>query len=247
MPTNARGIANISETTSLLTKDALQKSSGFLPDSASVVVRPGYHLHCIMSDKDKPITPLCISGVSMSGEKFIMVVGQDGFVYVSPVNRLGKFYVLARRYLKTHENLYLFNRDGYYVGNSAFPNNQNTAKVAKIISVAKSIYILSNENNWVIHTDGMIFFDDVKQMCVVDALNATIHDIENETPKLQSVGRVCSTLQRGDEVYVRARSELGGYGAPSNSIEVPETNGYIVYGIKGMTNISSVLRENITT
>lgn len=246
MPTNKIGIANLSETTSLLTKDALQKSHGFLPDSASIAVRPGYHLHATMSDYAKPITPLCISGITMSGEPLIMVVGTDGFVYVSPTNRLGKFYVLARRYYKYVENIYLFNRDGYYSGNfSTSASNQNTSKVAKIISVAKSIYVLSNEQSWLIHGDGILLFDDVTQTCVVDALNATITDIDNETPKLQNVGRVCSTLRRDDRVYVRAKSELGGYGAPSNDVVVPETNGYIVYGIKGMTNSCSIQKENI--
>lgn len=246
MPTNKIGIANLSETTSLLTKDALQKAHGFLPDSASVAVRPGYHVHCFMSDENKPITPLHVAGISMSGEPFIMVAGRDGFVYVSPTNRLGKFYVLARRYYKHQENLYLFNRDGSYTGNTTTVDNQNTGKIAKIITVAKNIYILSSEQCWVIRNDGIILFDDTTQTCVVDALNATIHDIENETPKLQNVGRVCSSLNRDDRLYVRAKSELGGYGAPSNEITVPETNGYIVYGIKGMTNTASIAKGNVT-
>lgn len=246
MPTNKIGIANLSETTSLLTKDALQKAHGFLPDSASVAVRPGYHVHCFIADSNKPIVPLTVAGVSMSGEPLLMVVGRDGFIYVSPTSRLGKFYVLARRYFKHQENLFLFNRDGSYSGASGVSDdNQNTAKIAKIISVAKSIYILSSEQSWLVRGDGILLFDDNTQTCIVDALNATIHDIENETPKLQNVGRVCSTLRRDDRVYVRAKSELGGYGAPSNEVTVPETNGYIVYGIKGMTNTATIEKENV--
>ena len=126
-------------------------------------------------------------------------------------------------------------------------DNQNTSKTVKIISVAKSIYILSNEQYWVIRGDGIVMYDDTMNTCIVDALNATIRDIENETPKLQNVGRVCSTLRRDDRLYVRARSELGGYGAMSNEVTVPETNGYIVYGIKGMTNTATIGRLNITT
>lgn len=246
MPTNTIGIANLSETTSLLTKDALNKSQGFLPDAASVAVRPGYHVHCFMADNNTPILPLHVAGVSIGGEPLIMVAGKDGFVYVSPINRLGKFYVLSRRYYKFTENIHLFNRDGYYLGSTTSPDNQNTSKTAKIITVAKSIYILSSEKCWLIHSDGILLFDDTKQSCVVDALNATVHDIENETPKLQNVNRMCSLLNKDDSIYVRAKSELGGYGAPSNDIRIPETNSYIVYGINGMTNTLDVIRENIT-
>lgn len=245
MPTNKIGIANLSETTSLLTKDALQKAQGVLPDSASVGVRPGYHVHCFFTDDGKPILPLHVAGGNIGGEPLIIVAAMDGFVYVSPVNRLGKFYVLDRRYYKFTESIYLFNRDGLFSGISGTTAyNQNTSKTAKILTISKNIYILSNEQCWVLRGDGMILFDDTKMTCTVDALNATITDIDNETPKLHNVGRVCSVLNKDDRVYVRAKSELGGYGAPSVSVKVPETNGYIVYGVKGMTNLCSITREN---
>lgn len=243
MPANKIGAANISETTSLLTKEALQKVSGFLPDVTSLVVRPGYHVHSLFSDADHPVSPLCVKGVTINGENLIFIVGKDGFVYVSSVNRFGKIYVLARRYFKYPENIYLFNRDGTYGSSAEY--EQNTSKTVRIISVAKSIYILSNEQSWLIKGDGMLMFDDAGDTCWVDALCATVHDINNETPKLQSVGRVCSMLRRGDLVYVRAKSELGGYGAPSSESPVPETNGYIVHGIKGMTNNCEIDRRNI--
>jgi len=246
MPTNKIGIANLSETTSLLTKDALQKAQGVLPDSASVAVRPGYHVHCFFTDSGVPILPLHVAGGNIGGEPLIIVAAMSGFVYVSPVNRLGKFYVLDRRYFKFTESIYLFNRDGIFSGIATSVDNQNTAKTAKIITISKNIYVLSNEQCWLIRGDGMILFDDDKMTCTVDALNATITDIDNETPKLHNVGRTCSVLKKDDRVYVRAKSELGGYGAPSVSVKVPETNGYIVYGIKGMTNTCKITRENVT-
>ena len=185
----------------------------------------------------------------IGGESFIFVVGRDGFVYASPVNQLGKFYIVARRYFKYQENLYMFNRDGYYTGQSGTGvDNQNTSRTVKIITAAKTIYLLSNEQCWAINADGIVDFNTdgtvTAHTMIVDALNATVHDIENETPKLQSVDRVCSTLRKDDRIYVRAKSELGGYGAPSNDVTIPETNGYIVYGIKGMTNTCSIKNKN---
>jgi len=247
MPTNKIGIANLSETTSLLTKDALQKATGFLPDSASIAVRPGYHLHCFMANDGSPILPLYVAGINISGEPLIIMAAQDGFVYVSPVNRLGKFYVLDRRYYKFTESLCLFKRDGLFTGIGGTADNQNTTKRAKKLTISKNINILTSEQSWMIRGDGMLLFDDTKYTCTVDALNATISDIDNQTPKLQNVGRVCSMLKKDDRIYVRAKSELGGYGAPSVEVKIPETNGYIVYGIKGMTNVCSVTRENATT
>jgi len=246
MPTNKIGIANLSETTSLLTKDALQKAHGFLPDEASVFVRPGYHVKTFIGTATDTILPIATAGVSLSGEPFIFIVGANGYLYACPINRLGHFYVVARRHFKYQENIFLFNRDDYFTGNSgsSLPT-QNTAWMAKIITVGKSVYILSNERSWLIQGDGIVMFDETTKTLIVDALEATIHDIENETPQLQQIGRDSSVLMKDDSIYVRAKSELGGYGAPSNDVIIPETNAYIVHGIKGMTNQLSISKLNV--
>lgn len=210
------------ETTTLLGDNHVLKGRNFIPDGDGVSVRSGMTAILQMDDSSNTQVPLAVKTVTISGEDIILSVMNNCKVYAIFPKRTGMYYQLYRRYYDINEPILL--------GNETYVPNY-----ADIVQVGNYIYLISPTRSWVIYRDGMLKFEQTHvgyptstDKLIVDALDATILDLDYESIKLTKTGKTGSYIRKGDWLSARFRSEFGGRGAPSSATKVQETDSYVV-------------------
>lgn len=237
------GVRRVNETTTLLGDQHVLKGKNFIPDNSGISVRSGMTTIARIDneqDQTKTNLPLAMKSVNISGEDIVLIVQNNCVIQAVFPNRTGCIYDVRRRYFDVDEKIILGN-------DSEIPNNVD------ILEVGNYIYILSPVRSWVIYRDGMLKIEQTTvgvyttgDYITVDALDATIMDLDNETLRLVKTGDTASLLQKGDLLFARFRSEFGGRGSASLSTKLTETNSYVVEVSNSLKRYYIASGENTT-
>lgn len=216
------------ETTTLLGDSHVLKGKNFIPDGDGVSVRAGMTAIAKMaveSPDSESRTPIAMKTVNIAGEDVLIIISKTGLVEAVFPRRTGMIYKVYRRFYDVEERVVVCNQ-------THVPN------YAEILEVGNYIYLLSVTRSWVIYRDGLLQIkqtdvgkpstDPETDRIVVDALDATIFDLDYESLKLTKTGKTGAYLRKGDYLSARMRSEFGGRGAPSSSTRLHETDSYVV-------------------
>jgi len=245
---NEKGLVSIHETTSLLNKEFLLRNTNFVPEQKSISVRPGVTQVVKIAKVESLSTfnsmlPIAMKSVMLGGENGIMFVERRGgikFVWPESPNIV---FDIKRRWFDHQELL-------------TVRNNNDVATTVEIIEAANYIYILSPVRSWAIIKDGMVKIDrdystksKPSGIITVDALDATILDLDQDTLKLRASDKTSSSIMRGTNICARMRSELGGSGACTPDSIIPRTNSYIAETSQTFTrqllNSSETIETNV--
>jgi hypothetical protein len=211
-----KGLNKTSETTSLLGDSLLKHSSNFLPIINGIEIREG-----MSSVADNfPHNIIAAKAVTIGGIKSVLFVDSLGVVIAVIPELKNRVLTLGRRWFGGSEQITL----------------GSGATVAEILEVGNNIYLLSNDESYVVKADGFCYIDDegASKTMIVDALHATIIDAERDDTQIWRTENFSSFIPMGTPLSYRVRNEFGGRGSMSQMTYVPKDSGYVLAGVKGM-------------
>jgi hypothetical protein len=242
----SNGLVSINETTSVLGNEYLLEAKNVEADGYSIKNRNGIdkvtpltYLVMGREPETKYMDPLAIKAVTIGSQEVILIVNHNGLVFGIIPEHYNQMYNLKYRDFRAEKHMDC--RIGY---------NLTPPTRAEIIEYSNYVYVITNQGSWAIIKNGIFSISQSESLddsIVVDALNATLNDLDGEFPKLELISKnKFSQLEAGERIFVRNVSQLGGRGYPSETVETNEQGSYFVHGIDAIPRITNSFINGLT-